>query len=736
MQSASVKDRGIAKLMARALLAAALGAGLLLSALAAAFTLVAEFRDIEASATLIERIVAPQLSAMLWEFNSQTQEYLRSALYLPYVEGLELVSDHDSLRFMPADSPFGALERVYPLVHASGQELGVLTVRFARREAFTMAMRTALTLALVLIGALGAASFVQYKLLRRWIAEPLRALGESAGAISLDTLDRPLSPPRARVAAAELRDLADSLDGMRHKLRVSLGERDRLQEELLRSEERYREVFDSAGDAILIHEGRGTRLVEANKAALSLFKTSEAALLGPGGFAAHLVGDAPYDEAAALDRLDACVVRGPQLFEWRARDGEGRAFWVEVSLTAVYIRGRLQVISSIRDIDARKRAENEAFHLQRLDSVGRLAGGIAHDFNNTLQAILAECELGLLDAEPGGEVARSFSAVREAVRSSARLTRQLLTFARKGPSDPARIDLNESLASTHALLKRLLPEAIELVMSPAAEPLIVVIDPAHLDQVLTNLVVNARDAIADGGKIVVAVRPVRLGAEDVQAHPDLRPGEYALLEVADTGCGMSPAVVEHIFEPFYTTKPPDKGTGLGLSTVFGIVKQCGGSIQVYSEPGRGSSMKLYFPKAEGSAVPKAEGAGPRRRGRGELIALVDDDPRISSGGERQLRALGYEVLAYADPIRALEELSRMDEPPAALISDLVMPRMSGVELARRLGERFPGLRTLFVSGYPADLLPDSYGRPPLAKPFTTDRLAEALAALLEGDGPG
>lgn len=147
-------------------------------------------------------------------------------------------------------------------------------------------------------------------------------------------------------------------------------------------------------------------------------------------------------------------------------------------------------------------------------------------------------------------------------------------------------------------------------------------------------------------------------------------------------------------------------------------------------------MKLYFSKAEGSAVPKAEGAGPRRRGRGELIALVDDDPRISSGGERQLRALGYEVLAYADPIRALEELSRMDEPPAALISDLVMPRMSGVELARRLGERFPGLRTLFVSGYPADLLPDSYGRPPLAKPFTTDRLAEALAALLEGDGPG
>jgi PAS domain S-box-containing protein len=732
MQSAPVQDRGIAKLMARALLAAALGAGLLLSALTAAFTLAAEFRAIEASATLIERIVAPQLSAMLWEFNSQTQEYLRSALYLPYVEGLELAADHDSLRLMPDDAAFGALERVYPLVHASGQDLGVLTVRFARRKAFIMAMRTALTLALVLVGALGAASFVQYKLLRRWIAEPLRALGESAGAISLDTLDRPLSLPRARVVAAELRNLAASLDGMKQKLRVSLGERDRLREELLKSEERYREVFDSAGDAILIHEGRSTRLVEANKAALSLFKTSEESLLGPDGFAAHLVGEAPYDEATALAQLDACVVRGSQLFEWRARDGEGRAFWVEVSLTAVYIRGRLQLISSIRDIDARKRAENQAFHLQRLDSVGRLAGGIAHDFNNTLQAILAECELGLLDAEPGGEVARSFNAVREAVHSSARLTRQLLTFARKGPSDPARIDLNESLASTYALLKRLLPEAIELVMSPAVEPLIVVIDPSHLDQVLTNLVVNARDAITDGGKIVVAARPIRLGAEDVQAHPELGPGEYALLEVADTGCGMAPEVVEHIFEPFYTTKPPDKGTGLGLSTVFGIVKQCGGSIQVYSEPGRGSSMKLFFPKAEGAVGPKAESAGPRRGGRGELIALVDDDPRISSGGERQLRALGYEVLAYDDPLRALEELSQMEGPPAALISDLVMPRMSGVELARRLGERFPGLPTLFVSGYPADLLPENYARPPLVKPFTTERLAEALAALLDG----
>ncbi len=724
--------------MARTFLAVALAVGLILSLLAAAFTLLVGYSNLEDSAEVIERIVAPQLASMLWEFNPETENYVRSTLYLPYVSGLELLTDHGNIRFVNPDGRSrSTIERDYTLVHEGSQTLGILHVSFSRQEVLEEAIRTAGMLVLVLLGALGIAFLVQYRLFKVWIARPLVSLSDLAGALTLDTLDKPLPwslMSSEKGAAAELDGLAHSLESMRRKLHVSLGERDRLQEELLGSEERYREVFDSAGDAILIHQGQTTRIIQANRAALSLFKTTEEMLFSSMGFATFLAGEAPYDAEAALAIIARCVEGGPQLVEWRARDSEGRNFWIEVSLTAVSIRGIPQVISSIRDIDARKRAENEAFHLQRLDSVGRLAGGIAHDFNNTLQAIMAECELGIMDAEPDSPAVQGFKAIKDGVQNSAKLTRQLLTFAHKGPVNPKMLDLNASMTSMHALFKRLVPEQIELIVRPYTNTLPVLIDNAHLDQLFTNLVVNARDAISGPGKITIASSTIHFSEEDVLIHPGIAPGDYAQLEVGDSGCGMSPEVIEHIFEPFFTTKPSDKGTGLGLSTVFGIMQQCRGAIKVYSEPGHGTVFKLFLPLSDSGTEPSAVKAVSRKVGRGELIVLVDDDRAIARGGERQLRTLGYEPWVFDNPLRACETLERTIRQPALLVTDLVMPGMSGIELHKRLTARFPSLRTLYVSGYPAELLPEGRGQVLLSKPYTLNQLAAAIERLM-GDVP-
>jgi len=296
------------------------------------------------------------------------------------------------------------------------------------------------------------------------------------------------------------------------------------------------------------------------------------------------------------------------------------------------------------------------------------------------------------------------------------------------------LDLNASLTSMHTLFRRLVPERIQLVVRPFDHPLMVLIDSAHLDQLLTNLVVNARDAIQEAGTITICSSAIQLSEEDTQIHTGIAPGKYAVLEVGDSGCGMSPEVIEHIFEPFFTTKPADKGTGLGLSTVFGIMQQCKGSIKVYSEPGQGTVFKLFLPISDNSLESPEGIAKGRPAGKGELVVMVDDDPGIARGGERQLKSLGYEPWVFDNPLQACSILEQTERQPALLITDLVMPGMSGIELHKRLTARFPSLRTLFVSGYPAELLPEEDGQLLLSKPYTLDQLASAMAGLMD-DAP-
>jgi two-component system cell cycle sensor histidine kinase/response regulator CckA len=394
------------------------------------------------------------------------------------------------------------------------------------------------------------------------------------------------------------------------------------------------------------------------------------------------------------------------------------------------------------DITERKRAEVEKeklqaqlTHAQKMESVGRLAGGVAHDFNNMLQAILGNVDLALQDLPSDSPVRESLEEIEKSAHRSADLTRQLLAFARKQTIAPEVLDLNETVEGMLKMLRRLIGEDIDLFWLPGADLWRVKMDPSQLNQVLANLCVNARDAIEGVGKVTIETSNVTLDDTYVVTHPEAVAGDYVLLVVSDTGKGMDTETRSHLFEPFFTTKEQGKGTGLGLATVFGIVKQNLGLISVYSEPGQGTTFKIYLPRTEAQA--QAGGAvAPGRDLRGtETVLLVEDEEQILNLGRRILEQQGYQVLAASTPQAALALAAQQAGPIHLLITDVVMPGMNGKELTEQLRIRHPELQSLFMSGYTANVIAHhgvlDAGVAFLQKPFTIQALAEKAREVLE-----
>ena len=398
-----------------------------------------------------------------------------------------------------------------------------------------------------------------------------------------------------------------------------------------------------------------------------------------------------------------------------------------------------------REAAERERLQTQIVQSQKMESIGRLAGGVAHDFNNMLGVILGHAELATRDAEPGSELSAELSGIIRAAHRSADLTRQLLAFARKQTVAPRVIDLNQGVGDVMAMLCRLLGEEIRLIWSPAADLWPVRFDPAQIDQILVNFAANARDAIAGIGTLTIetsnqVVAPTASDSFDGcdRGRPGM-PGEYVVLTVCDDGRGMTPEVLDHLFEPFYTTKELGQGTGLGLATVYGIVRQHGGCIDVSSAPGAGTTFRVYLPRAAGKiaesiAAPVA-GSEHTPRGRGECVLLVEDEPSLLALDRTMLEELGYRVLAAETPSEALRLAGGAGEAIDLLLTDVILPEMSGRELAHRLAEARPGLRCVYMSGYTADVLaPNGHLEPGvrfLAKPFTMGDLAVKVRAALD-----
>jgi two-component system, cell cycle sensor histidine kinase and response regulator CckA len=389
-----------------------------------------------------------------------------------------------------------------------------------------------------------------------------------------------------------------------------------------------------------------------------------------------------------------------------------------------------------RDITEHLRLSAQFQQAQKMESVGRLAGGVAHDFNNMLSVIIGYTELALDKVEPSGPLHADLQEIFQAARRSADITRQLLAFARKQTISPKVIDLNETVEGMLKMLRRLLGEDIDLAWLPKGGLWPIKIDPAQIDQIMANLCVNARDAIGGVGRITIDTHPVTFDAGYCADHPGFVPGDFVLLSVSDDGCGMDKETLSNIFEPFFTTKGEGLGTGLGLPTVFGIVKQNNGFINVYSEPETGTIFRVYLPRHVG----KAEKSGVEKvaeipSGQGETVLLVEDEPAIIHMCQMMLERLGYQVLTSGKPSEALRLAENHPGGLHLLITDVVMPEMNGRELADKLYGLFPGIKILFMSGYTADVIAHQgvleEGVNFIQKPFSFKDLSVKVRATLD-----
>ena len=389
--------------------------------------------------------------------------------------------------------------------------------------------------------------------------------------------------------------------------------------------------------------------------------------------------------------------------------------------------------------EALRRTEDQLRQAQKMEAIGRLAGGIAHDFNNLLSVIFSYSEMILVDLEAHDPTAENVTEIHRAAVRAADLTRQLLMFSRQQVLAPRVLDLNDLLVGMDKMLTRILGEDVDLATALSPKLGAIRADPSNVEQVIMNLAVNARDAMPTGGQLTIETSNVELDADYTRAHLGSVPGPHVMLAVSDTGIGMDQATQARIFEPFFTTKEPGKGTGLGLSTVFGIVQQCGGNIWVYSEPGGGTTFKVYFPRVEG-AVDSPVQSRPRLPLRGsETILLVEDQEQVRVVAESILEQNGYRVLAASGAGAALLLCEKHAGDIDLLLTDVVMPQMSGAELARRITQSRPATKLLFMSGYTDDSIVRhgvlQSGIAFLQKPFTPETLTRKVREVLGAAAP-
>jgi two-component system cell cycle sensor histidine kinase/response regulator CckA len=417
------------------------------------------------------------------------------------------------------------------------------------------------------------------------------------------------------------------------------------------------------------------------------------------------------------------------------RRKDGSEFPVEISLSYLDSNNGMLAIAFVSDISQRKLLEEQLMHAQKMEAVGRLAGGVAHDFNNMLTVITGYNQMMLDDLLPSDPMREYAEEVLQAADRATAITNQLLSFSRRQIMQPRVISLNSVILHTEKMLRRLIGEDVELILH--ADPNIgnIRADPNHIEQAIVNLAVNSRDAMPTGGRVTIETSNARIDESYARTHLGVEPGEFVMLAVSDTGHGMDSATRQRIFEPFFTTKERGKGTGLGLSTVYGIVKQSGGDIWVYSEPGAGTTFKLYFPRVAQQVDVEACAAGADTlRSDGETVLVVEDEKSVRDLTILMLERLGHKVLAASNGSEAIEVSSTFPNRIALLLTDVVMPNMNGREVADKLSAARPDMRVLFLSGYTESTILHSgvldSGFDFLPKPFTREALALKIREIL------
>ena len=463
----------------------------------------------------------------------------------------------------------------------------------------------------------------------------------------------------------------------------------------------YRELFERSADAILIIEGE--TFVDCNQATVDMLRYDERAHLlrtHPSELSPPTQPDGRDSREKANEMIAIAFERGSHRFEWAHLRADGVVIPVEVLLTAVQRDGQRILHVVWRDLTERKALEEELRHAQKMEAIGKLAGGIAHDFNNLLVAILGNSELLTSSLVDRPDQLALVSEITRAGERASSLVSQLLTFSRKREVHSSVFDTNALLSHLQSFLQRLIGEHIRLVTIPASESVCVRMDPGQFEQLVVNLVTNSRDALPAGGTVTVEVRRLELTAEVVGSFGELEPGSYAILSVSDNGIGMHEEVASRAFEPFFTTKEIGKGTGLGLATVYGIAKQAGGIAEIYSAAGKGATVKVALPLATGEEqlAPLCPAVLPTEGGQ-ERILLVEDERAVSDFVLRVLESKGYRLQFAKNGAQALRLWQEAQEPIDLVLSDVVMPVMSGPELVRQIRQQGGSPRVIFTSGY-------------------------------------
>ncbi len=506
-----------------------------------------------------------------------------------------------------------------------------------------------------------------------------------------------------------------------------------LQRQLAKSEQMIFAIFEGSLDGVVLTDDEH-RFVDLNAAAARIYGLPKKSLIGKTGADFATPG---YDATKTRQtfRREGRLVSN---FPLRRADGAVRV--VEFSAQANILPGLS--ISIVRDVTERKRLEEQLRHAQNMEALGALAGGVTHDFNNLLSVILGYTEVIIANLNRDDPLRAEIEEIGRAGKRAAELTRQLLAFSRKQILQPQIIDLNSVVANIETMIRRILGERIELTILPERGVWPVLVDPGEVERVVINLVVNARHAMPEGGTLTIETANVELDDAYASSHVDVEPGPYVLLAVTDTGVGMSNAVRARIFEPFFTTKEEGRGTGLGLATVFGIVKQSGGSVWVYSELGKGSTFKVYLPRSAASAdgvrsiLPRFRSASAVEGGH-ETVLLVQDEEQVRVLARNILRRNGYNVLEARNGGEAFLLCESYTATIHLLLTDVVMPMMTGRKLSERLAALRPGMRVLYMSGY-ADNFVVHHGVPDagiafLEKPLTASGLLRKVRDVLDSE---
>jgi two-component system cell cycle sensor histidine kinase/response regulator CckA len=503
---------------------------------------------------------------------------------------------------------------------------------------------------------------------------------------------------------------------------------------LVLAEEKYRSLVERLPDVVMTWSRRRCVFVTNNVEAVTGFAPSEVYALS---MQAWLDRVHPADDERVQAHRDLTRPKQNKLFdhEYRWRRKDGRWIWLHHRVIAAYERaGEPYADALLTDITQRKQLEESLHHSQKMEAIGQLSGGIAHDFNNILATVLANSQF-LLDAlDVTDKRIVDAQEIKLAAERAMGLTRQLLAFSRRQVLELRVTDLNRVIADLERMLRRLIGEDIELEVAPGIKLGNVNVDPGQIEQVLLNLAVNARDAMPSGGRLRIETGNIQLDAE-LQARHGVPPGDYVYIAMSDTGVGMDPITQRRIFEPFFTTKPPGKGSGLGLATSHGIVAQCGGTISVFSELGHGSVFKVYLPRVDAVPEENADGAALVPPGGNELLLLVEDDLPLRSAVQRMLVTRGYRIIAARDTSQAVQLARAHSAELALLISDVIMPQMSGPAVAEAVREWVPNVRVLFMSGYTDHAVLSEQvlkgGSYFIQKPFSSDALALKIREALD-----